>query len=1237
MISGPLAHGPLAHSHLAHSPLAPCTSHSSLSPDHTVLWLPVHLIQAFLQTTQSSGSLYISFKPFSRPHSPLAPCTSHSSLSPDHTVLWLPVHLIQAFLQTTQSSGSLYISFKPFSRPHSPLAPYTSNSSLSPDHAVLCHTVLWLPVHLIQAFLQTTQSSGSLYISFKPFSRPHSPLAPCTSHSSLSPDHTVLWHTVLWLPVHLIQAFLQTTQSSGSLYISFKPFSRPHSPLAPCTSHSSLSPDHTVLWLPVHLIQAFLQTTQSSGSLYISFKPFSRPHSPLAPCTSHSSLSPDHTVLWLPIHLIQVFLQTTQSSATQSSGSLYISFKPFSRPHSPLAPCTSHSSLSPDHTVLWLPVHLIQAFLQTTQSSGTQSSGSLYISFKPFSRPHSPLAPCTSHSSLSPDHTVLWLPVHLIQAFLQATQSSGTQTPGSLYISFKPFSRPHSPLAPYTSQSSLSPDHTVLWLPIHLNQAFLQTTQSSGSLYISFKPFSRPHSPLAPCRSHSSLSPDHTVLWLPVHLIQAFLQTTQSSGSLYISFKPFSRPHGPLAPCTSHSSLSPDHTVLWHTVLWLPVHLNQAFLQTTQSSGSLYISFKPFSRPHSPLPHSPLAPCTSHSSLSPGHTVLWHTVLWLPVHLNQAFLQTTQSSGSLYISFKPFSRPHSPLAPCTSHSSLSPGHTVLWLPVHLIQAFLQTTQSSGSLYISFKPFSRPHSPLPHSPLAPCTSHSSLSPGHTVLWHTDPWLPVHLIQAFLQATQSSGSLYISFKPFSRPHSPLAPCTSHSSLSPDHTVLWHTVLWLPVHLIQAFLQATQSSGSLYISFKPFSRPHSPLAPCTSHSRLSPGHTVLWLPVHLIQAFLQTTQSSGSLYISFKPFSRPHSPLAPCTSHSSLSPGHTVLWLPVHLIQAFLQTTQSSGSLYISFKPFSRPHSPLAPYTSHSSLSPDHTVLWLPVHLIQAFLQTTQSSGTQSSGSLYISFTPFSRPHSPLAPCTSHSSLSPGHTVLWLPVHLIQAFLQTTQSSGSLYISFKPFSRPHSPLAPCTSHSSLSPDHTVLWLPVHLIQAFLQTTQSSGSLYISFKPFSRPHSPLAPCTSHSSLSPDHTVLWLPVHLIQAFLQTTRSSGSLYISFKPFSRPHSPLAHSPLAPCTSHSSLSPDHTVLWLPVHLIQAFLQTTQSSGTQSSGSLYISFKLIPVLSFTSSNHCLAGVPRHFFYSQLCHARWCLSEFPSLTNRNVSMSVNLCLLIL
>ena len=203
----------------------------------------------------------------------------------------------------------------------------------------------------------------------------------------------------------------------------------------------------------------------------------------------------------------------------------------------------------------------------------------------------------------------------------------------------------------------------------------------------------------------------------------------------------------------------------------------------------------------------------------------------------------------------------------------------------------------------------------------------------------------------------------------------------------------------------------------------------------------------------------------------------------------------------------------------------------------------VLWLPPHLIPAqpcpfFLQATRSSG-----SLHISFqlSPvhcFSRPHGPLAPSTSHSSsalsiLSPGHTVLWLPPHIIPAqpcpfFLQATRSSGSLHISFQlspvhSFSRPHGPLAPSTSHSSsalsiLSPAHTVLRLPPHLIPAqpcpfFLQATWSSGSLHILFQlspvhSFSRPHGPLAPSTSHSNsalsiLSPGHTVLWLPPHL--------------------------------------------------------------------------------------------------------------------------------------
>ena len=99
--------------------------------------------------------------------------------------------------------------------------------------------------------------------------------------------------------------------------------------------------------------------------------------------------------------------------------------------------------------------------------------------------------------------------------------------------------------------------------------------------------------------------------------------------------------------------------------------------------------------------------------------------------------------------------------------------------------------------------------------------------------------------------------------------------------------------------------------------------------------------------------------------------------------------------------------------------------------------------------------------------------------------------------------------------------------------TATDILSPDQTVLWLPPHLIRSqpcpfFLQTRQSSGSLHISFDlspvhSFSRPDSPLAPSTSHSIsalsiLSPGHTVLWLPPHLIRSqpcpfFLQATRS----------------------------------------------------------------------------------------------------------------------------
>ena len=344
------------------------------------------------------------------------------------------------------------------------------------------------------------------------------------------------------------------------------------------------------------------------------------------------------------------------------------------------------------------------------------------------------------------------------------------------------------------------------------------------------------------------------------------------------------------------------------------------------------------------------------------------------------------------------------------------------------------------------------------------------------------------------------------------------------------------------------------------------------------------------------------------------------------SILSPGHTVLWLPPHLIRPqpcpfFLQATRSSGSLHISsdlspVHSFSRPHGHLAPSTSHptsalSILSPGHTVLWLPPHLIRPqpcpfFLQATRSSGSLHISSDLSPVHSFSRPHGPLAPSTSHptsalSILSPGHTVLWLPPHLIRPqpcpfFLQATRSSGSLHISsdlspVHSFSRPHGHLAPSTSHptsalSILSPGHTVLWLPPHLIRPqpcpfFLQATRSSGSLHISsdlspVHSFSRPHGPLAPSTSHptsalSILSPGHTVIWLPPHLIRPqpcpfFLQATRSSGSLHISsdlspVHSFSRPHGHLAPSTSHPTSALSILSPGHTVIWLPPHLIRA----------------------------------------------------------------------------
>ena len=577
---------------------------------------------------------------------------------------------------------------------------------------------------------------------------------------------------MLWLPPHLIPAaqpcpfFLRATRSSGSLHTSFQllspvhSFSGPHGPLAPSTPHSScsalsiLSPGHTVLWLPPHLIPAqpcpfFLRATRSSGSLHTSFQlspvhSFSGPHGPLAPSTPHSSsalsiLSPGHTVLWLPPHLTPAQPCPFLPRATRFSGSLHTSFQlspvhSFSGPHGPLARSTPHSSsalsiLSPGHTVLWLPPHLIPAQPCPFFLRATRSSGSLHTSFQlspvhSFSGPHGPLAPSTPHSSsalsiLSPGHTVLWLPPHLIPAqpcpfFLRATRSSG-----SLHTSFQlspvhSFSGPHGPLAPSTPHSSsalsiLSPGHTVLWLPPHLFPAqpcpfFLRATRSSGSLHTSFQlspvhSFSGPHGPLAPSTPHSSsalsiLSPGHTVLWLPPHLFPAqpcpfFLRATRSSGSLHTSFQPspvhsFSGPHGPLAPSTPHSSSALSILSPGHTVLWLPPHLIPAqpcpfFLRATRSSGSLHTSFQ-LSPVHSfSGPHGPLAPSTPHSSSALSILSAGHTVLWLPPHLIPAqpcpfFLRATRSSGSLHTSFQLspvhfFSEPHGPLAPSTPLSS----------------------------------------------------------------------------------------------------------------------------------------------------------------------------------------------------------------------------------------------------------------------------------------------------------------------------------------------------------------------------------------------------------------------------------------------------------------------------------------------------------------------------------------------------------------------------------------
>ena len=440
--------------------------------------------------------------------------------------------------------------------------------------------------------------------------------------------------------------FPQTSLSFGSLHISFQlspvhSFSRPHGPPAPSTSHSSsalsiLSPGHTVLWLPPHLSQAqpcpfFLQATQSSGSLHISFQlspvhSFSRPHGPLAPSTSHSSsalsiLSPGHTVLWLPPHLIPAqpcpfFLQ-----ATRSSGSLHISFKLspvhyFSRPHGPLAPSTSKSSsalsiLSPGHTVLWLPPHLI------------------------------PAQPCPffPQTSLS-----LWLPPHLSQA-----QSCPffPQTPLSLWLP------PHLSQAqpcPFFPQTSLS-----LWLDPHLSQA-----QSC--------PFF-PQTPLS--------------LWLPPHLSQAqscpfFPQT---SLSLWLPPHLSQAQSCPFFPQTPLS-------------LWLPPHLSQAQPCPFFPQTSLSLWLPPHLSQAQSCPFFPQTPLSlwlpPHLSQAQPCPFFLQTILslWLPPHLSQAqpcpfFLQTILS---LWLPPHLSQAQSCPFFPQTSLS--------LWLPPHLSQA-----QSCPFLYI----------------------------------------------------------------------------------------------------------------------------------------------------------------------------------------------------------------------------------------------------------------------------------------------------------------------------------------------------------------------------------------------------------------------------------------------------------------------------------------------------------------------------------------------------------
>ena len=78
------------------------------------------------------------------------------------------------------------------------------------------------------------------------------------------------------------------------------------------------------------------------------------------------------------------------------------------------------------------------------------------------------------------------------------------------------------------------------------------------------------------------------------------------------------------------------------------------------------------------------------------------------------------------------------------------------------------------------------------------------------------------------------------------------------------------------------------------------------------------------------------------------------------------------------------------------------------------------------------------------------------------------------------------------------------------------------------------------------------------------------------------------------------------------------------------------------TSQSAGatrlvrflqiTRSSGYINISFNLSRVYSFSSSNHCFAGIPRDHFLSAFYPVRWCsMVRFALVTSPNLFSAIS------